>query len=172
MGCGYGHSFKYLIRFFNPQEILAIDIDPRVIRVAEIEAKKILTPINVNIGDCAKLPYKNESVDMIFCHQTLHHLLDQKSALKEYVRVLKPDGILVMAESTKFFIQSFIIDLLFRHPNDSQRSKEEYLSLIKQAGFNVDNAAIETPLPWWTKFPLARKNRDPLLYIVTQKLAT
>ena len=44
MGCGYGHSFKYLIRFFNPQEILAIDIDPRVIRVAEIEAKNFLTP--------------------------------------------------------------------------------------------------------------------------------
>jgi ubiquinone/menaquinone biosynthesis C-methylase UbiE len=106
---------------------------------------------------------------MIFCHQTLHHLLDQELALKEYVRVLKTDGILVMAESTKFFIQSFIIDLLFRHPNASQRTKGEYLDLIKNAGFDIDRAAINTPFPWWTKNPISRKNKEPLLYVVARK---
>ena len=168
-GCGYGHSFKYLIRFFNPKEILAIDIDPKVIRVSQIEAKKFITPVKVETGDCSRLPYETASVDMIFCHQTLHHLLDQKSALKEYARVLKADGVLVMAESTKFFIQSFIIDLLFRHPNASQRTKDEYLALVKNAGFDVGQAAIETPFPWWTKNPIARKNKEPLLYMVAHK---
>ncbi|WP_397390626.1 class I SAM-dependent methyltransferase [Polynucleobacter sp.] len=168
-GCGYGHSFKYLIRFFNPGEILAIDIDPKVIRVAQIEARKFITPVKVETGDCSRLPYETASVDIIFCHQTLHHLLDQESALKEYARVLKADGILVMAESTKLFIQSFIIDLLFRHPNASQRTKDEYLELIKNAGFDTNLAAIETPFPWWTKNPVAKRNREPLLYMVAPK---
>ena len=173
-GCGYGQSFKYLVRFFNPVKILAIDVDPKTIPFAKNEATKLSTPVEVSIGDCARLPYQDQSIDIVFCHQTLHHLLHQESALKEFKRTLKPDGFLVIAESTRVFINSLVIDVLFRHPSSSQKTIGEYMNLIEHAGFDTACAKLLMPEPWWTKGSLGRliglsndkQNTKPLMHMV------
>ena len=60
-----------------------------------------------------KKPMKDDaSVDVVFCHQTFHHLTRQREALREFHRVLKPGGLLLFAESTRAYIESWIIRLL------------------------------------------------------------
>ena len=93
----------------------------------------------------------DRSVDMVFCHQTFHHLIDQNTALAEFHRVLKPGGLLLLAESTRKYIHSWIIRLLFRHPMDVQRNAEEYLSMIRGAGFSLAPGAISYPYLWWSR---------------------
>jgi ubiquinone/menaquinone biosynthesis C-methylase UbiE len=41
------------------------------------------------------LPLKSESVDFLFCTETLEHLADPGEALAEFLRVLRPGGVLV-----------------------------------------------------------------------------
>src|SRR5436853_193684 len=79
------------------------------------------------IGDLSALEMPGESVDIVFCHQTFHHLTRQEETLAEFHRVLKPGGLLLFAESTLAYIESWIIRLLFRHPMDVQRSAGEYM---------------------------------------------
>ena len=105
-------------------------------------------------ADSASLPRPDASVDLVFCHQTFHHLVDQHAAIAEFHRVLKPGGLLLFAESTRAYIHSWIIRLLFRHPMQVQKTAEEYLALIEQAGFEVTPERTSYPYLWWSRTDL------------------
>lgn len=43
-------------------------------------------------ADICKLPFKDQSFDVIFCNHVLEHIPDDTTALRELYRVLKPGG--------------------------------------------------------------------------------
>ena len=107
----------------------------------------------------AALPLPDASVDLLFCHQTFHHLVDQDAAIAEFFRVLKPGGTLLFAESTRRYIHSWIIRLLFRHPMEVQKTAPEYLALVRAAGFVVPDAQVSYPFLWWSREDLGLVER-------------
>ena len=46
-------------------------------------------------GDAEQLPYPNKAFDLVTCQCSLHHMSKPVAALKEIVRVMKPEGRLV-----------------------------------------------------------------------------
>jgi SAM-dependent methyltransferase len=48
------------------------------------------------VSDICRIPEADESFDVVLCSEVLEHLPDPALALKELVRLLKPDGLLVM----------------------------------------------------------------------------
>jgi SAM-dependent methyltransferase len=151
VGCGWGHSFKLLGDRFAPRRMIGIDIDPALVEAAAERAAKLDLPIELRLATSSSLPLAEESADIIFCHQTFHHFVDQEGALREFRRVLKPGGLLLFAESTEAYIESWVIRLLFRHPMEVQRSAAEYLAMVRGAGFEVDRSAISYPYKWWSR---------------------
>jgi ubiquinone/menaquinone biosynthesis C-methylase UbiE len=154
VGCGWGRSFKLLNERFDAQHLIGIDIDPAMLAASAAEAARHGVVVEFKCASSSQLPLADQSVDMIFCHQTFHHLIDQESAIAEFHRVLTPGGQLLFAESTRAYIHSWIIRLLFRHPMEVQKSAEEYLALIRRAGFAVDCDAISFPYHWWSRADL------------------
>ena len=110
-------------------------------------------------GDSARLPLPDASVDLLFCHQTFHHLVDQDRAIAEFFRVLRPGGKLLFAESTRRYIHSWIIRLLFRHPMQMQKTAPQYLALVRAAGFAVPDAQVSYPFLWWSREDLGLVER-------------
>lgn len=151
VGCGSGRSLKLLRDRFAPRRLIGIDIDPEMLAVAAAEAARHGVTVEFKQGTSSRLPLPSQSVDMVFCHQTFHHLIDQESAIREFHRVLKPGGLLLFAESTKAYIDSWIIRLLFRHPMEVQKTAPEYLALVRAAGFDVDPRSISYPYLWWSR---------------------
>ncbi|WP_144393761.1 class I SAM-dependent methyltransferase [Pleionea sediminis] len=152
VGCGFGRSLKKLNDRFSPDEMIAIDIDPEMLQRAKDECgKHNLTSVQFLKCSNSNLLLPDNSVDLLFCHQTFHHLIYQEKAIQEYFRVLKPGGILMFAESTKRYIHSWMIRLLFRHPMKVQKTAEEYIELIRNAGFEIDEAQISFPYLWWSR---------------------
>jgi ubiquinone/menaquinone biosynthesis C-methylase UbiE len=151
VGCGWGQAFRLLKDDFAPERIVGIDVCPDMIAAAKQEAGKLDLPVDLYKADCADLPLPDESVDIVFCHQSFHHLVEQDKALSEFHRILKPGGLLLFAESTRAYIHSWIIRLLFRHPMDVQRDALEYIAMVRGAGFEVDDSAISYPYLWWSR---------------------
>ncbi len=109
----------------------------------------------------SRLMLPARSVDMIFCHQTFHHLMDQEAALAEFHRVLKPGGAVpVCRNRRRKYIHSPMIRLLFRHPMDVQRSADEYLAMIRARRFRrARRSAISYPYLWWSRNDLGLLER-------------
>lgn len=92
IGCGTGLLLAELQRrgFYN---LWGVDLSPKMIEKAQQNFKGPL-----QIANCYKLPFENESFDAVIISSMLHHLPDIPLALKEIERVLQPYGLLFIRE--------------------------------------------------------------------------
>jgi len=149
-GCGIGTAFPQIERDLQPCEIIAVDIDPQMVRDAQAQASQISCPVQIHCGNVEKLSFSSESFDIVVCHQTIHHVNDQAAALHELHRVLRPGGHMLISESCRLFIQSLPVWALFRHPRGTQKSPDEYLDLIKSVGFAFSESQVTRSSPFWS----------------------
>jgi ubiquinone/menaquinone biosynthesis C-methylase UbiE len=159
VGCGSGYSLPKLAQRFGPRELIGVDIDPEMLAAARAEAGKAGVDARLVEASSSRMPLPDGHADLLFCHQTFHHLVEQEAALAEFLRVLKPGGILLFAESTRRYIHSWIIRALFRHPMEVQRTAPEYLQMLRAAGFVVPESAVSYPYLWWSREDLGIMER-------------
>jgi ubiquinone/menaquinone biosynthesis C-methylase UbiE len=150
-GCGQGKSFRHLQQTFAPQRLIGVDADPHSLELSGAEAARQGFAVELIGSDCANLDVADASVDLLFCHQTFHHLVEQEKALAEFYRVLKPGGYLLFAESTEAYIDTWVIRWLFRHPMHVQKSAAQYLQMIRQQGFQFTEQNVSYPYLWWSR---------------------
>jgi ubiquinone/menaquinone biosynthesis C-methylase UbiE len=151
VGCGQGKALNQLDNRFKPQRIVGVDPDPDILAEAKKRALDCRCAVTFVCADAADTKLPDASFDMVFCHQTFHHIVDQEKAIGEFYRLLRPGGVLLFAESTKRYIHSWIIRLLFRHPMDVQKTAEEYIALLRNAGFKLAEERISFPYLWWSR---------------------
>ncbi|MFC3650764.1 class I SAM-dependent methyltransferase [Dyella humi] len=151
VGCGQGKSFPLLRDAFQPARLLGLDADPHSLSLAQAEAERESMAVELHSADCAQISLPDSSVDIVFCHQTFHHLVEQERALAEFWRVLKPGGLLLFAESTKAYIDTWVIRWFFRHPMEVQKSAEEYLEMLRWQGFEFEAKNVSFPYLWWSR---------------------
>jgi ubiquinone/menaquinone biosynthesis C-methylase UbiE len=150
-GCGQGRALHLLCSRFHPLRLIGIDAEEKALLRARKQANKYELDVEFLLGDCAAIDLADQSIDLVFCHQTLHHVVHQEMALAEFHRVLKPGGLLLFAESTRAYIDTWCIRLLFRHPMEVQRSAEQYLAMIRDAGFAFEPRNVSLPYRWWSR---------------------
>ena len=149
LGCGAGRALRLLDITFRPDLLLGVDVDRVQVAAAAPEARRCRAQVSVRVGATCGLPIPDRSVDMVFCHQTFHHLSDQVGTLREVYRVLRPGGTFLFAESCRRYIRSLPIRLFFRHPMQVQKTAAQYVALLRGEGFSID--AVSTPYPWWSR---------------------
>ena len=91
LGCGNGEDIKDFEKLSS--KIVGIDISSRLIK----EATKKFKRHYFILGDAENLPFKNKSFDIVLCKSILHHLPNLEKALNEINRILKKNGILLIA---------------------------------------------------------------------------
>ncbi len=179
IGTGQGHSLPKLAQRFQPSHIHALDPAPEFAAHSAAMRQACTVPVTLHEAHAEHIPLPDASVDLVLCHQTLHHIVDQVAALGEVFRVLKPGGLLLLAESTRAYIHSWIIRLLFRHPMEAQRSAPEFLAMLHETGFNLSDERTSTPYLWWSRKDLGAlewmglrvplKREETLLNVVARK---
>ena len=150
-GCGQGRSFRLLREAFKPARMIGLDADPHSLDCSAVEAARENVEVELNCADCADLMLPSASVDILFCHQTFHHLVEQERALAEFWRVLKPGGLLLFAESTEAYIDTWVIRWFFRHPMHVQKSAAQYLQMLREQGFEFSEKNVSYPYLWWSR---------------------
>jgi ubiquinone/menaquinone biosynthesis C-methylase UbiE len=98
-GCGEGATAIHLAQS-RRYDIEGVDILDFNIARGKLRAKENGATVNFTQASYDKLPFGDNSFDGIYTLETLLHAPDVESALKEFKRVLKPGGKLVMFEYT------------------------------------------------------------------------
>jgi SAM-dependent methyltransferase len=87
-GCGVG---SYLSRLVE-QAMLAVGLDIELERALEARQKSAA----VTCGNGEQLPFPPDHFDLILSHEVIEHVGDDRAAMREIFRVLKPGGRLVL----------------------------------------------------------------------------
>ena len=98
IGCGTGNLLLALGRDHPDVELVGLDPDHRALVRAGRKAHRAGVGVSWRQGFAEELPYPDGSVDRVFSSLMLHHLHDKDAALAEVRRVLRPDGLFVLAD--------------------------------------------------------------------------
>ncbi len=93
-------------------EIIGIDIDLEKVSLAKELGRRLGNGAKFMQGDLCDLPFSDSYFDSLVCSDVIEHILNDKKALREMARVLKPGGRLVLTTTannsfTKRFQETF-----------------------------------------------------------------
>lgn len=98
VGCGTGQTAAYIAKVYNC-EVTALDSHPVMLEKAKERFLKDNLRIRLVQGDIMNLPFSDNSFDLVVAESVTIFSLVPK-ALREYVRVLRHNGILLELEMT------------------------------------------------------------------------
>jgi len=102
LGSGTGFFLLHLYKGGWVDEGAATDISPKILEVCARNANEIGWNVETHVADAEKLPFPDDSFDLVCGHAFLHHIPDVGLCVREMVRVCRPGGtVLVAGEPTK-----------------------------------------------------------------------
>lgn len=98
-GCGPGKYAEILTK--RGAEVFGIDISPKMVRIAR---KRLGTKATFRIADLNQpLSFLHDaSFDIVLCPLVMDYIRNQKSVFKEFYRILRTSGILVLSAGHPF----------------------------------------------------------------------
>lgn len=93
VGSGPGTYYGFLQQQAPHTEYFAVDFLPSMIENHPYKS-------HLTIGDAQYLPYDEDRFDVVMANHMLYHVEDVDKAISEFRRVLKPDGVLMVATNS------------------------------------------------------------------------
>ena len=115
--------------------------------IAEAKRDNRSTKLYFSVQDMFRLPYAEESFDVVIVSNALHIVPQPEKALQEIKRVLKDDGVLIAptfthaGNSFSGMVKAFFMKLA-GFPLHSRWTSEEYLCFLRQNGWTVRKSAV------------------------------
>ena len=103
LGCGSGAFITFVARAVGPKgQVYALDIQPEMLKQLREKLSKPENQDTKNIqlinSSAYNLPFKDNSLNLVYMVTVLQEIPDRKRALREIERVLKSGGILAVTE--------------------------------------------------------------------------
>ena len=115
--------------------------------IAEAKRDNRSAKLHFSVQDMFRLPYAEESFDVVIVSNALHIVPQPEKALAEIRRVLKDDGVLIAptfthaGNSFSAKVRAFFMKLA-GFPLHSRWTSEEYLRFLRQNGWAVRKSAV------------------------------
>ena len=151
VGCGTGTlAMEAARRVGRAGRVAGVDPGTQQIARARAKAARHSIPVEFQIGVIERLPFPDQTFDVVFSTLMMHHLPAplKRQGLAEIARVLKPGGRLVIADFTH---KQDRAGLAARFPAGGSRV-HDLAALLKQAGFD-QLATEELRPPRFSAFP-------------------
>ncbi|MGH3506498.1 MAG: class I SAM-dependent methyltransferase [Nocardioidaceae bacterium] len=103
IGCGTGFFTLNLRLAGILDECHVTDISPGMVGAAQRNAKGLGFEIEGKPADAERLPYDDDTFDLVIGHAVIHHIPHVELAFREMLRVLKPGGrVVICGEPTTY----------------------------------------------------------------------
>jgi SAM-dependent methyltransferase len=97
IGSGTGYFSLNLLQAGTIREATCTDISPGMLETLRGNAERLGLTVETAETGAERLPFADESFDLVLGHAILHHIPDLPKAFAEFHRVLKPGGTVVFA---------------------------------------------------------------------------
>ncbi len=98
IGSGTGYFSLNLVQLGTIERLTATDISPGMLRRLSSTAEALgIADVATVATDAERLPFADESFDLVCGHAVLHHIPDLERAFSEFRRVLRPGGAIAFA---------------------------------------------------------------------------
>lgn len=134
VGCGVGRALKYC--FKKRIKCVGFDFSEKAINLA----KKILNPkIEILIADGEKLPFTEESFDLVSSLGTIEHFTSPAKGLEQIKRITKKGGqILLVVPNSYWILSKLTLYKGTEQPQEMLATLGEWGRFIQKHQFNVE----------------------------------
>jgi ubiquinone/menaquinone biosynthesis C-methylase UbiE len=126
----------------NDVQLTGIELSPEMLAIAERRAEELGRKIDLRIGDAQDLDFPDASFDSVVCTLALCTIPDDRAAVAEVYRVLRPGGRFLLLEHVRSpatpvrFIQPVLEPLTIRFEAD--HLTREPLDHLAAVGFEIE----------------------------------
>jgi SAM-dependent methyltransferase len=137
----------------RPLEVLHVAPEPALARLFErnprcrYRSADLASPLADDRVDLEGLPYEANRFDLILCNHVLEHVEDDRRAMRELFRVLRPGGLAILQSPVDAGREESYEDPSIRTPEDRLRAfgqqdhvriyGTDYVQRLRSAGFDV-----------------------------------
>ena len=163
VGCGSGYFLQYIERRFPACEIHGLDIKKSLLDFARNHIKRA----KLFLHDAQQLPFSEGTFDIVCSIQVVDHLEDPTAFFEEARRVLRVDGLLIIATPNPSGIPAELLKDRwggYRYDHISLKTPQQWRKLIGNYGFQIldDGTTGLTGFRILQKLPFAFINWIPM----------
>ena len=139
VGCGSGTIVRRLLK--KGKKVIGLDIGKKFVSFCQSKHKKAL----FCGADAQCLPFENECFDTIVCSEVIEHLENPEDALKEFNRVLRPKGKLILTTPNISLRWAFVEAIWTRLRGKMLETRHRSFTrrrlrfLLDRAGFSISH---------------------------------
>lgn len=124
VGSGTGGSAFRMAQKYDVQ-VTGIDLSANMVALALQKGHKVKDiRVQFEVGDVTKRKFQSESINAIYCRESLLHIVDKESLLSSFHKWLKNGGRLVVAD-------------YFSRSDEKDETSQEFKKFIHQRGFSL-----------------------------------
>ena len=143
VGCGTGYLINMLSKNYNA-EFTGLDLSFEMINQANNKKIKNATFIE---GLSDKIPFKDNTFDIVTCSQSFHHYPETDKPIQEAKRVLKQGGLYILSDTGVGPFKMFgvnVSNFIYRHFSNSGDCNISYMEKMakdmERNGFKIIKA--------------------------------
>lgn len=130
-GCGMSFLPYYFLQKYTNLQMVVSDMDPELPELYQKTNTLLNTPVEFVLADMRNLPFEDSTFDAISCISVLEHTGSYPEIVKEFSRVLKPHGRLLLT-----------FDISLDGKSDVDRKEAEHILSTLRNYFLVPKSAV------------------------------
>ncbi|HET6871059.1 MAG TPA: methyltransferase domain-containing protein [Solirubrobacteraceae bacterium] len=139
---GPGRNLRY---YPDDVRLTGIELSPAMLKLARQEAAALGRQVDLREGDAQALEFTDESFDTVICTLSLCTIPDDRAAIREAHRVLRPGGRFVLLEHVRSPIRRVragqrVLEPLFLRLEHDHLTRDP-LDHLEATGFEVESVA-------------------------------
>jgi len=138
IGCGNGHTIKYLKEYWKETAFYGFDLSPEAINVAKAK----LPDVDLRVGFLDEMTYSLQ-FDCISLLGVIEHFENLEGSLKQLYAMLAKDGIIYIEAPNCLSYEGSTPEQGFRRVNFGNRqiewhlTRESWMNYFRSAGFEI-----------------------------------